>query len=130
MIRLIAPVAAPSRVTERSGRRVRSQPNTRALHGADGSLEARWWEGASRSSAGKHPQSSGVDAPTVASSGRRHAPGEGEKAVSIIDGALKANATIAEDYDPSRGKPPEPQIAIVTCADPRVNQHRADAGSR
>jgi carbonic anhydrase len=40
--------------------------------------------------------------------------------MSIIDGALKANATIAKDYDPSRGKPPEPQIAIVTCADPRL----------
>jgi carbonic anhydrase len=40
--------------------------------------------------------------------------------MSIIDGALSANATIAKDYDPGRGKPPEPKIAIVTCADPRL----------
>jgi carbonic anhydrase len=41
-------------------------------------------------------------------------------AMSIIDGALIANATIASDYDPDRGKPPAPKIAIVTCADPRL----------
>jgi carbonic anhydrase len=41
--------------------------------------------------------------------------------MSIIDGALSANATIANDYDPGRGKPPAPQIAIVTCADPRLS---------
>ncbi len=40
--------------------------------------------------------------------------------MSIIDEALSANATIATDYDPGRGKPPKPQIAIVTCADPRL----------
>ena len=40
--------------------------------------------------------------------------------MSIIDEALSANATIAHDYDPSRGKPPAPRIAIVTCADPRL----------
>jgi carbonic anhydrase len=40
--------------------------------------------------------------------------------MSIIDDALSANATIANDYDPGRGKPPAPQIAIVTCADPRL----------
>ena len=40
--------------------------------------------------------------------------------MSIIDEALSANATIANDYDPSRGKPPAPRIAIVTCADPRL----------
>jgi carbonic anhydrase len=40
--------------------------------------------------------------------------------MSIIDGALSANAAIATSYDPSRGKPPAPQIAIVTCADPRL----------
>jgi carbonic anhydrase len=39
--------------------------------------------------------------------------------MSIIDKALSANATIANDYDPDRGKPPAPKIAIVTCADPR-----------
>jgi carbonic anhydrase len=39
--------------------------------------------------------------------------------MSIIDAALRANATIANDYDPDRGKPPAPKIAIVTCADPR-----------
>ena len=40
--------------------------------------------------------------------------------MSIIDEALSANATIANDYDPGRGKPPAPRIAIVTCADPRL----------
>jgi carbonic anhydrase len=40
--------------------------------------------------------------------------------MSIIDGALSANTTIAHDYDPSRGGPPAPKIAIVTCADPRL----------
>jgi carbonic anhydrase len=41
--------------------------------------------------------------------------------MSIIDEALKANATTASDYDPDRGKPPAPKIAIVTCADPRLS---------
>ena len=40
--------------------------------------------------------------------------------MSIIDQTLSANATIANGYDPSRGKPPAPRIAIVTCADPRL----------
>jgi carbonic anhydrase len=40
--------------------------------------------------------------------------------MSIIDEALSANATIANDFDPSRGGPPAPKIAIVTCADPRL----------
>jgi carbonic anhydrase len=47
--------------------------------------------------------------------------GEGETVMSIVDGALNANATIAKDYDPSRGGPPAPKIAIVTCADPRLS---------
>ena len=41
--------------------------------------------------------------------------------MSIIDEALSANATIANGYDPGRGKPPAPKIAIVTCADPRLS---------
>jgi carbonic anhydrase len=41
--------------------------------------------------------------------------------MSLIDGALQANATIANGYDPSRNKPPKPKIAIVTCADPRLS---------
>jgi carbonic anhydrase len=40
--------------------------------------------------------------------------------MSIIDEALSANATIANGFDASRGKPPAPKIAIVTCADPRL----------
>jgi carbonic anhydrase len=40
--------------------------------------------------------------------------------MSVIDEALSANATIANDYDPSQVKPPAPKIAIVTCADPRL----------
>jgi carbonic anhydrase len=46
---------------------------------------------------------------------------EKEKLMSIIDAALSANATIADGYDPGRGKPPAPKIAIVTCADPRLS---------
>jgi carbonic anhydrase len=41
--------------------------------------------------------------------------------MSIIDEALSANATIANDYDSDRAKPPAPKIAIVTCADPRLS---------
>ena len=44
----------------------------------------------------------------------------GEEALTIIDEALSANATIANDYEAGRGKPPAPRIAIVTCADPRL----------
>jgi carbonic anhydrase len=40
--------------------------------------------------------------------------------MSIIDEALSANATVANGYDPDRGKPPAPRIAIVTCMDPRL----------
>jgi carbonic anhydrase len=40
--------------------------------------------------------------------------------MSIIDEALSANATIAGGYDPARGKPPPPRIAIVTCTNPRL----------
>jgi carbonic anhydrase len=41
--------------------------------------------------------------------------------MSLIDEALSANATIANDYDPDRGKRPAIKIAIVTCGDPRVS---------
>jgi carbonic anhydrase len=41
--------------------------------------------------------------------------------MSIIDDALRANATIANDFDSARDKPPAPKIAIVTCADPRLS---------
>src|ERR1700677_1438564 len=41
--------------------------------------------------------------------------------MSLIDEALSANATIANDYDSDRGRPPAPKIAIVTCADPRLS---------
>lgn len=41
--------------------------------------------------------------------------------MSMIDGALSANATIANRYDPAGGGPPKPLIAIVTCADPRLS---------
>ncbi len=40
--------------------------------------------------------------------------------MTMIDDALSANATIANGYDPRRGGPPAPKIAIVTCADPRL----------
>jgi carbonic anhydrase len=41
--------------------------------------------------------------------------------MSLIDDALHANVTLANGYDPDRGKPPAPKIAIVTCADPRLS---------
>ena len=42
-------------------------------------------------------------APTFGRCSSGHAPEEGEKAMSLIDEALSANATIADDYDPGRG---------------------------
>jgi len=40
--------------------------------------------------------------------------------MGVIDETLRANAAIANDYDPARAKPPAPRIAIVTCMDPRL----------
>src|ERR1700759_1900509 len=40
--------------------------------------------------------------------------------MSVIDETVRANQTIASDYDPARAKPPAPRIAIVTCMDPRL----------
>jgi carbonic anhydrase len=40
--------------------------------------------------------------------------------MSLLDEALRANRTIASDYDPGAVKPPAPRIAIVTCADRRL----------
>ena len=40
--------------------------------------------------------------------------------MSIIDGALVANSTLADGYDPALGALPHPKIAVVTCADPRL----------
>jgi len=39
--------------------------------------------------------------------------------MSVIDGALSANATIANGFV-SRAAPPKPKVVIVTCADPRM----------
>jgi carbonic anhydrase len=41
--------------------------------------------------------------------------------MSIIDEALRANATIAAGYNPGPISPPSPKVAIVTCADPRLS---------
>ncbi len=41
--------------------------------------------------------------------------------MSMIDDALIANASAAASYNPDRGKPPAPKIAVVTCADPRLS---------
>ena len=38
--------------------------------------------------------------------------------MSLIDEALSANATIADGYDPGRGKPPAPRIATTLTAGP------------
>jgi carbonic anhydrase len=51
----------------------------------------------------------------------RYTQREGEKVMSIIDEALRANETIAKNFDPARDVPPAPKIAIVTCADPRLS---------
>ena len=40
--------------------------------------------------------------------------------MGLIDEALSANATLARDFDPSRGAPPKPRIAIVTCPGPGI----------
>jgi carbonic anhydrase len=40
--------------------------------------------------------------------------------MSVIDDALKANATIAGSQDRGPVKPPTPRVAIVTCMDPRL----------
>jgi carbonic anhydrase len=41
--------------------------------------------------------------------------------MGLIDDALSANATLANDFDSSHAGPPAPRIAIVTCADPRLS---------
>jgi carbonic anhydrase len=41
--------------------------------------------------------------------------------MTIIDAALEANRDFARNYDPLRGKPPAPKIAVVTCMDPRLS---------
>jgi carbonic anhydrase len=41
--------------------------------------------------------------------------------MGLIDQALSANPSLAEAYDSTRGRRPEPKIAIVTCADPRLS---------
>lgn len=41
--------------------------------------------------------------------------------MSMIDEAVKANAVIANSYDPGPVGPPSPKVAIVTCADPRLS---------
>ena len=50
--------------------------------------------------------------------------------MSIIDEALSANATIANDYDPGLGKPPKPRIAIVTQVTPVDLERRSGQGVR
>jgi carbonic anhydrase len=41
--------------------------------------------------------------------------------MSIIDKTLEANRHYAEKYDPNLAKRPAPQIAVVTCMDPRLS---------
>jgi len=40
--------------------------------------------------------------------------------MSLIDDAVSTSAAMVSNYDSSRGRPPKPRIAIVTCADPRL----------
>jgi carbonic anhydrase len=40
--------------------------------------------------------------------------------MSVIDDSVKANQTLAKNYDPAQVKPPAPRVAIVTCMDPRL----------
>jgi hypothetical protein len=59
------------------------------------------------------------------------AEGEGERVMSVIDEALSANATIANDYD---RRPREAAGARRSRSSPvhgsPAHRHRADAGSR
>jgi carbonic anhydrase len=41
--------------------------------------------------------------------------------MSLIDEALQANEQAAQTYDAALGRPPSPQMVIVTCMDPRLN---------
>jgi carbonic anhydrase len=41
--------------------------------------------------------------------------------MTLIDDALRANATLVKNYDARLSGPPAPKIAIVTCADPRLS---------
>ena len=46
---------------------------------------------------------------------------EAEAVMSLIDHAVKANEQFARRYDPKLGGHPQPEIAVVTCMDPRVS---------
>ncbi len=41
--------------------------------------------------------------------------------MSLIDNALKANRKYARKHDPKLAQRPSPQIAVVTCMDPRLS---------
>ena len=41
--------------------------------------------------------------------------------MSIIDKALEANRNYAKKYDAKLGKRPAPELAVVTCMDPRLS---------
>lgn len=41
--------------------------------------------------------------------------------MGLIDQALAANEKLAVDYDSSGSGRPEPKVAVVTCADPRLS---------
>lgn len=48
--------------------------------------------------------------------------------MSIIDNAIKANRQYALRHDPKRAQRPAPQIAVVTCMDPRLSNLPAILG--
>src|SRR3954465_10356576 len=48
--------------------------------------------------------------------------------MSIIDEAVEANRRYAKTHDPAAGKRPAPQIAVVTCMDPRLSDLPAILG--
>jgi carbonic anhydrase len=52
----------------------------------------------------------------------------GEKTMSIIDNALKANRDYTKRHDPRLARPPSPKIAVVTCMDPRLSDLPAILG--
>jgi carbonic anhydrase len=45
----------------------------------------------------------------------------GDATMSIIDKVLKANRKYAQKHDPKLAQRPAPQIAVVTCMDPRLS---------
>jgi carbonic anhydrase len=51
-------------------------------------------------------------------------------AMSLIDHALKANEEYAQEFNREGVKPPHPNLAVLTCMDPRLSNLEAILGIR